>query len=210
MPIRRAATHVARFSAKLGVRDEVLAVILGYRESPGIDYRDAALPGRLIGVSTRVDARLAVSSALVIAALLTSTSCLRAQLPTASARLHWASIDLPRASYCWNSGGQGECADSADADELLKSGYLKPYRTAGGFDVKITFHASSQPKTFDVQQIQSPDGKPVRVPETTPNTFSIGMSPPAAPGLYVYLVTGTWAEGDVGFFLALDLIPGAA
>jgi hypothetical protein len=157
-----------------------------------------------------MDPRLAVSGAVVIAVVLTSSSCLRADLPTASATLHWATIDLPRGSYCWNSGGQGECADSVGADQLLESGNLKAYRTAGGFDAKITFHASSQPKTFDVQQIQSPDGKPVRVTETAPNTFSIGMSPPAAPGLYVYLVTGTWAEGDVGFFLALDLIPGAA
>jgi hypothetical protein len=157
-----------------------------------------------------MDPRLAISGALVIAVVLTSSSCLRAQLPTASATLHWATIDLPRGSYCWNSAGQVECADSAGADQLLKSGYLKAYRTAGGFDVKITFHAGSEPKTFDVQQIQSPGGKPVRVTESAPHTFSIGMSPPAASGLYVYLVTGTWAEGDVGFFLALDLIPGAA
>jgi hypothetical protein len=36
------------------------------------------------------------------------------------------------------------------------------------------------------------------------------MSPPAAPGMYVYVVTGTWAEGDVSFYLTIDLIPGAA
>jgi hypothetical protein len=153
---------------------------------------------------------MAVSGALVIAVVLTSSSCLTAQLPTASATLHWATIDLPRGSYCWNSGGQAECADSAGSDQLLRSGYLKAYRTAGGFDVKITFHAGSLPKTFNVQQIQSPDGNFARVAESAPHTFSIGMSPPAAPGLYVYLVTGTWAEGDVGFYLALDLIPGAA
>jgi hypothetical protein len=157
-----------------------------------------------------MDPRLALSSALVIAMALTTSSCLQAQLPAASATLHWATIDLPRGSYCWNSGGHGECADSAGADELVKSGYLKPYRTAGGFDVKITFHADSQPKTFSVQQIQSPDGQLASVTESAPHTFSIGMSPPAAPGLYVYLVTGIWAEGDVGFYLTIDLIPGAA
>jgi hypothetical protein len=171
---------------------------------------DRELPGRLVDVFHGMNPRLAVSSALVIALVLASSSCLQAQLPTASATLHWAAIDLPRGSYCWNSGGRGECADSAGTDELVKSGYLKPYRTAGGFDVRITFHADSQPRTFSVQQIQSPDGKLASVTESAPHSFSIGMSPPAAPGLYVYLVTGTWPEGDVGFYLTIDLIPGAA
>jgi hypothetical protein len=165
-----------------------------------------------------MEPKLAVGGALVIAVALATSSCQPGQalsagkhpMPTASATLHWATIDLSRGSYCWSSGGLGECADSASADQLLKSGYLKRYRTAGGFDVKITFHSASQPKSFNVQQVQSPDGKVAPVTESSPHSFSVGMSPPAAAGLYVYLVTGTWAEGDVGFFLALDLIPGVA
>jgi hypothetical protein len=156
-----------------------------------------------------VDPKLIVSG-FIVAVVLTASSCAPAQLPTASATLHWATIDLPRGSYCWNSGGQGQCADSAGADQLLRSGYLKPYRTAGGFDVKITFHSASEPNSFNVQLVQSPDGKPSAVTASAPHTFSIGMSPPAATGVYVYLVTGTWAEGDVGFFLTLNLIPGMA
>ena len=131
-------------------------------------------------------------------------------LPTASATLHWATIGLPRGSYCWNTGGRAECADSAGADQLLKTGYLKPYTTAGGFDVTITFHSASQPNSFNVQLIQSPDGKFATVNESSSRTFSIGMSPPAKSGLYVYVVTGTWSEGDVGFYLTLQLIPGGA
>ena len=149
---------------------------------------------------------------LLLGLLMATGGCLwgGGSLPTASATLHWATIDLPRASYCWNSGGQGECADSAGTDQLLKSGYLKPYRTAGGFDVKITFHAASQPNSFNVQLVHSPDGKLAAVTESAPHTFSIAMIPRAAIGVYVYLVTGTWAEEDVGFFLTLDLTPGTA
>jgi hypothetical protein len=157
--------------------------------------------------------RLVVSSGFVITVMLAASSCLPGQvppLPTASATLHWATIDLPRGSYCWNSDGQGDCADSVGADALLKTGYLKPYRTAGGFDVKITFHATSQPTGFNVQLIHGPDGKVVTVDESSPHTFGVGMSPPAATGVYVYLVTGTWAEGDVGFYLTIQLIPGVA
>jgi len=162
--------------------------------------------------------RLVVYGALLFAGILTASSCLPGQaffagkhpLPTASATLHWATIDLPRGSYCWNSGGQGECADSAGPEQLLKTGYLKPYRTAGGFDVKITFHSSSQPHGFTVQLIQSPDRKPMSVDESTPHMFALRMSPPAVAGIYVYVATGTWAEGDVGFYLTVQLIPGTA
>ena len=132
------------------------------------------------------------------------------QLPTASATLHWATVDLPRASYCWNSSGHGICADSAGADQLIKSGYLKPYTTAGGFDVEFTFHSASQPNSVNYQLVQSPDGVLSTINESGPRTFSLAMSPPAKAGLYVFLITGTWSEGDVGFFLPLHLIAGGA
>lgn len=131
-------------------------------------------------------------------------------LPTASATLHWATIDLPRGSYCWSSGGHGECADSAGPDLLLKSGQLKPYRTAGGFDAKIAFHSSSAPKSFEVLLMVSPDGTTGPVSLTGQDVIKIGMSPPARVGVYVYVVRGTWPEGSVDFFLAIDLIPGGA
>jgi hypothetical protein len=150
--------------------------------------------------------------ALLLGLLMTASACVRggAPLPTASATLHWATIDLPRASYCWDSDGQGACADSAGADELLKSGFLKPYTTAGGFEVTITFHAASQPKSFNVQLVQSPGGKFSTISESSPHAFSIEMSPPAKAGLYVYVVTATWSEGDVSFYLTLQLVPGGA
>src|SRR5258708_3591394 len=153
--------------------------------------------------------RLLVSGAL-LAAVLTLSSCLAAQVPTASAILHWATVDRPGGSYWWNSGGRGECADSAGANDLLKTGYLKPYRTAGGFDAQITFHSASEPTGFNVQLVQGPDGKAMTVAASGPHTFSLGMSPPAATGVYVYVVTGRWAAGDVSFYLAIQLIPGAA
>ena len=150
--------------------------------------------------------------ALLLGLLMATGGCVRGggSLPTASATLHWATIDLPRGSYCWNSSGQGECADSAGADALLKTGYLKPYRTAGGFDAKITFHSTAQPTGFGVQLIQGPDGKAMTVDQSGPYTFSLGVSPPAATGVYVYVVTGIWPEGNVGFYLAIQLIPGVA
>jgi hypothetical protein len=162
--------------------------------------------------------RLVLGVAFVLGVLVVTSGCVGGgglqgtsnSLPTASATLHWATIDLPRGSYCWNSDGHGECADSAGPDELLKTGYLKPYRTAGGFDVKITFHSAIQPSTFNVELLHSPDGKVGPVKESGTHTFSLGASPTAPAGTYVYVVTGTWPEGDVGFFLAIDLIPGVA
>lgn len=158
-----------------------------------------------------------VKRALPLAALLAISSCLPSgvvtgskPLPTASATLQWATIDMPRGSYCWNSGGHGECADSAGIDDLLATGYLKLHRTAGGFDVKITFHSATQPTSSNIELIRSPDSKATSVAGSLAGSFSLEASPPAAAGTYVYVVTGTWPEGDVGFYLAIDLIPGVA
>ncbi len=131
-------------------------------------------------------------------------------LPTASAILHWGKVDLLRASYCWSSGGHGECADSPGPDILVKVGDLKPYRTAGGFDVTIKFHSSSTLKGFGVQLLQSPDGKSGPIALNGADTFPLGMSPPSSVGLFVYVIRSVWPEGSVDFFLALDLIPGVA
>lgn len=154
---------------------------------------------------------LGVAFLFLLGLLMSTAGCVRGEgLPAASATLHWATIDLPRGSYCWSAAGHGECADSGGTDQLLSSGYLKPYRTAGGFDVKIRFHSASQPERFDIQLVKSPDGQHAMIRESAPHSFSVVMSPPAPAGLYVYVVTGTWAEGDVGFFLAIELLPGAA
>lgn len=130
-------------------------------------------------------------------------------LPTASATLHWAKVDLPRGSYCWSYPGHAECADSAGPEQLLRSGFLKPYRTAGGFDALITFKAAAEPADFSVN-VFAPNGKTKAVPGSARHTFSIETVTPPAAGIYVYVITGKWSEGDVSFLLALDLIPGVA
>lgn len=153
----------------------------------------------------------------VVASLVLTASCFpgaifpaEQPLPTASATLHWATIEMPRGSYCWKSGGHGGCADSADADTLLETGYLEPYRTAGGFDVTISFHSAEQPANFDVKLLLSPDRVVGHVMETGIHTFNLAASPPAEAGTYVYGVSGKWPEGDASFFLAIDLVPGVA
>ena len=79
-------------------------------------------------------------------------------LPTASATLHGATLNLPRGSYCWSSGGRGTCADSLPVDVLLRNGYLKPYRTAGGYRVQIAYHSSSAPINSKIELLKAPSG----------------------------------------------------
>src|SRR5262249_40028060 len=125
-------------------------------------------------------------------------------LPTASANLHWATVNLPRGSYCWNSGGQGACADSASVDVLFQSGYLKPYRTAGGYRVQIAFHSTSTPINSKIELLKTPSGHLGAVQESAPLAFDLPVIPREGAGVYVYLVTGTWKDGSVTFFLVLD------
>jgi len=131
-------------------------------------------------------------------------------LPTATANLQSVRLDLPRGSYCWSSGGKATCADSAPADMLLEHGYLRPYQTTGGFDVRVTFQSKSELRSFRVERVKSPLGTATE-PPTAAQSFHLPAVPGAPAGLYVYMVTGTWPQGDVSFFLPVELVsPGPA
>jgi hypothetical protein len=129
-------------------------------------------------------------------------------LPTASVTLQSVRLDLPRGSYCWSSGGKATCADSASADALLESGYLKPLRTAGGFDVQVAFQSKSELRTFQVQRVKSPIGTATE-PSTAALSFHLPAVPAAPAGVYIYMITSTWPQGDVSFFLPVELTSGA-
>jgi hypothetical protein len=147
---------------------------------------------------------------LMAGVLLSACSGEPSGLPTASAYLHWATVDLPRGGYCWFTAGQGTCADTPGPDVLLRNGYLKPYRTAGGYRAQVVFHSSSAHTSSKIEMIMSPSGRRSAVTEPAPLAFDLPVIPSQGPGVYVYLVTGTWKEGTIGFFLVLDEIPGGA
>lgn len=126
-------------------------------------------------------------------------------LPSASAYVGATKVDMPHGSYCWNSGGNGECVDIASPDDLLKSGHLKPVVTAGGLNVRIELQAASQPREFMVDLLETPAGLRLPAVVTTGSSFLLMSTPPAEPGIYVFGVTGTWQEGDVSFLLAVQL-----
>jgi hypothetical protein len=152
-----------------------------------------------------------VRRALVLIGLLLLPGCVfrETSLPTAKALLHWSSIELRPAAYCWDFGGRAQCADSAGPEHLLATGDLKPVRTAGGFDTQIQFTTSSPLQRFRVDLAYGPGG-PTSMPAGSDQTFPIEAAPPAKTGVYVYAITGGWREGDVTYFLALDLAPGVA
>ncbi len=128
---------------------------------------------------------------LLVLTVLSACSFGAAPLPTATAVIGSTTISLPHGSYCWSSGGQATCADSADPETLLRTGYLKPVTAPAGARVQITF--SAQPSRVAIALGQEPVGSEA--------SFTL----PAQSGRYVYTITGNWQEGDVGFFLPVDV-----
>jgi len=150
--------------------------------------------------------RIALAACLLLCA---ACDFVPVPLPTANATLNSIRLDLPRGSYCWTSGGKAVCADSAGPDMLLDRGYLRPYRTTGGLDVLIAFQSKSELRNFHVELVKSPTGNaPVKT--TATRTFSLPAAPGVPAGIYVYMITSTWPQGDVSFFLPIDLVPGVA
>jgi hypothetical protein len=121
------------------------------------------------------------------------------QLPTASAVIGSTTISLPRGSYCWSSGGQATCADSASPDVLLKTRYLKPVSEPGGANVRVRF--SGQAHGIAVEFLWTASG---RKPGPVPYDES-GFNLPVDPDRYVIAITGYFQEGNVGFFLPVDV-----
>ena len=145
------------------------------------------------------------------ACLLAFTACdfVPVPLPTASATLRSTQLDLPRGSYCWSSGGKAVCADAAGPDLLLEKGYLRPYRTTGGFEVSIAFQSKSELRSFHVELVKSPTGNS-SVKSTGPRAFFLPAAPSVQAGIYVYVISSMWPQGDVSFLLPIDLVSGAA
>ena len=73
----------------------------------------------------------------------------------------------------------------------------------------IAFQSKSELRNFHVELVKSPTGNaPVKT--TATRTFSLPAAPGVPAGIYVYMITSTWPQGDVSFFLPIDLVPGVA
>lgn len=88
-------------------------------------------------------------------------------------------------------------------------GRLKPYATAGGYDIQIVFHPLFQLRRFTVDLVYGP-GSPSAIATTAPRTFAQPQVQDDEAGVYVYAVSGTWPKGDVTFFLTLKVSPETA
>ena len=45
---------------------------------------------------------------------------------------------------------------------------------------------------------------------TATHTFSLPAATGVPAGIYVYMITSIWPQGDVSFFLPIELVPGVA
>jgi len=142
-----------------------------------------------------------MKAALAAILLVVTAACgaVSAPLPTATAVIGSTSISLPRGSYCWSSGGQGTCADSAPPDILLKTGYLQPVSEPGGATVRVRFSAPSHGLGVNIEWTAS--GKQLGPVSHDEESFNL----PVDADRYVITITGVWQEGDMGFFLPVDV-----
>ena len=138
----------------------------------------------------------AAAAAIAVTGLL---ACSNGQvpLPNATAVVGATHLALARASYCWSTPGRTECADAADPDTLIQTGHLKPVSAQQGSHVSVTFDRN--PQKVETELLWP--SKTLPIPQAGPN-FDL----PSAPGRYVFVATGIWPEGDVGFFLPVDVV----
>ena len=136
---------------------------------------------------------------LLVISLIGACGFSTAPLPTATAVIGSTTVSLLHGSYCWSSGGQGTCANSAPPDMLLKTGYLKPLSEPAGASVRVNFSAPAHGLAVEIEWTASGTQLgPVYHDES-------GFNLPVDPDRYVIAITGYFDEGDVGFLLPVDV-----
>ena len=106
-------------------------------------------------------------------------------------------VPTARGSYCWNRGGQGECADMASIDAVIQAGHLSPVRVRP--DAPATLFFDRQPDSIVLSS--GPDEAHLEAVTLTGSTFRTG----GKPGTLDYLLTARWKEGDVSWVFVVSV-----
>jgi hypothetical protein len=104
-------------------------------------------------------------------------------------------VPTARGSYCWNSGGHGECADMASIEAVIKAGNLTPFRVPP--DAVATLSFDRPPESIELSA--GLDEAHLEAVTLSGPTFRTS----AKPATLDYLLTARWKEGDISWvFLA--------
>src|SRR5579859_3571975 len=106
-------------------------------------------------------------------------------------------VPTARGSYCWNSGGHGECADMASVEAVIQAGHLSPVRVRP--DAPATLSFDRQPDSIELSS--GSDEAHLEPVTLTGSTFRTG----GKPGTLEYLLTGRWKEGDVSWVFVVSV-----
>jgi hypothetical protein len=111
--------------------------------------------------------------------------------PQVVVKIAGATVPTAMGSYCWSSGGQGECADMASVDAVIQAGGLSPIRVLANNPGAISF--DRPPKSMDLM-VGSDDAHLQAVA-----VAGMSFRAPSTPGRWEYLLSGLWDEGDVSW-----------
>jgi hypothetical protein len=135
-----------------------------------------------------------VRFAAVLAVLL--CACGGAATPHVTVSVAGTNVPTGMGSYCWNSGGQGECADMASVEAVIQAKHLTPVLTTAGGVVTISF--DRPPKSLDLRG--GPDEAHMSAVPVSGFTFRV----PVTPGETEYLLDARWSEGDVSWVFLIS------
>jgi hypothetical protein len=143
-----------------------------------------------------VPARLAATVAATLA-LMACTGLGGAAKPQVAVKIAAATVPTAMGSYCWSSGGHGECADMASIEAVIQAGGLSPIRVSADSPGTISF--DRRPKSMDL--MVGPDQAHLQpVP-----LAGLSFRAPSTPGRWEYLLSGRWDEGEVSWVFLVSV-----
>jgi len=129
--------------------------------------------------------------------LMACTGLCGAAKPQVTVKIAGATVPTAMGSYCWSSGGHGECADMASIEAVIQAGGLSPIRASADSPGTISF--DRRPKSM-VLMVGSDEAHLQPVPLAT-----LSFRVPSTPGRWEYLLSGRWDEGDVSWVFLVSV-----
>jgi len=117
--------------------------------------------------------------------------------PQVQVKIAGTIVPAAMGSYCWSSGGQGQCVDMASMHAVAQTRGLTPTHVLAASPGTITF--DRYPRSLDLMA-GSDEAHLQAVPMD-----AMSFQAPSTPGVWEYLLSGRWDQGDVTWVFLISV-----
>ncbi|WP_147296337.1 hypothetical protein [Halobacillus trueperi] len=108
-------------------------------------------------------------------------------------------IATTQGSYCWDGLLSGKCVDKVYGSPMDMADEHKPTVVSPNEEINIIFQKESMPETLEVEKWTGEGNREDIVVKNN------SIAAPKEKGLYVYLISADWDEGDGNYAFSVEV-----